>query len=249
MIADWSPHGSPETPRSFWRNAGVVLHLLIVTAVSLLCLIAAPPAASQDTLHHAGLIIRHGDGRLTYAYIAFREEEITGIDLLRRSGIEQVTIPFGGLGEGVCSLEGEGCPSSDCRRRVCQGADDSTPYWRYFRQQSPGDWRALILGASATTVRDGDIDGWSWSPEAPNLPAATIADVARLAGAGETGRPVEAVPPPAVRTIYPPGVNPPAAAERQKPLMYVAAAAALLGIGLAAVVAVRRGRYPQESSG
>lgn len=249
MIADRLPHRCPETPRSSWRDVGVILRMLIATAVSLLCLIAAPPTTGEDNLHHAGVIVRHGDGRLTYAYIAFREEEITGIDLLRRSGIEQVTIPFGGLGEGVCSLEGEGCPASDCRRRVCQGANDTTPYWRYFRQQSPGDWRAIILGASTTTVRDGDIDGWSWSPNASNLPAATIADVARLAGVDEAGQSGDAVPPPAVRTIYPPGVTPPAATERQRPLMYVAAGAALLGIGLAAVVAVRRGRHPREIGG
>jgi hypothetical protein len=190
--------------------------------------------------------VRHGDGRITYAYVAFEEDEISGIELLRRSGIEQVTIPFGGLGEGVCSLEGEGCPASECRRRVCQGSGRDDPYWRYFRQQTPGDWQPLILGASATEVRDGDVDGWSWTADAPDLPAVTIADVARLAGAetGEAGG--GGVPPPAVRTVYPPGVEPPAEPSGQGPLVYAAAGGLLALLGAGALVAARRGRDGEE---
>jgi hypothetical protein len=156
-----------------------------------------------------------------------------------------VTIPFGGLGEGVCSLEGEGCPASECRRRVCQGSGRDDPYWRYFRQQTPGDWRPLLLGASATAVRDGDVDGWSWTAEAPNLPAVTIADVARLAGA-DAAAGGEGVPPPAVRTVYPPGVEPPAEPSRQGPLVYAAAGGLLALLGAGALVAVRRGRRQGE---
>jgi hypothetical protein len=51
---------------------------------------------------------------------------------------------------------------AECRRNVCQGGP-TAPYWRYFRQAAPGDWQPLPLGASGARVRDGEIDGWSWT--------------------------------------------------------------------------------------
>ncbi len=110
---------------------------IFLSVALLAALFVGRPVAAEET-HHAGLIVRHGDGRLTYAYIAFPEETISGLELLKRSGIPMVTVSFGGLGEGVCSLESEGCPASDCRQRVCQGPGDESPYWRYFREESPG---------------------------------------------------------------------------------------------------------------
>ena len=157
-------------------------------------------------------------------------------------------IGFGGLGEGVCTIDGEGCPAADCRQRVCQGSGEDAPFWQYFRQRSPGDWVALSLGASATKVRDGDIDGWSWTGHNPELPPLTIADVARFAGVtaspaatpGDAGQPTAAV-----RTIYPPGMGPSATGDSQGTTVYLAGAAALAVVGGATIVAVRR-RARQE---
>jgi hypothetical protein len=219
----------------------VVRPACLVAAV-FLALLIGPPAAGQE-LHHAGLVVRHGDGRTLYAYIAFPEAAISGVELLRRSGISLVTVGFGGLGEGVCTIDGEGCPASDCRKRVCQGSGEDAPYWQYFRQRSPGEWVALSLGASATKVRDGDIDGWSWTGHDPALPQLTIDEVARLAGVaatpaatlGNTGQPT-----PAVRTVYPPGMGPTATDHGQGTATYLAGGAALAVVGGAAIVAVRR---------
>jgi len=218
----------------------------LVAAIVLLLLIESPVAGQE--LHHAGLVVRHGDGRIVYAYVAFPEDAISGVELLRRSGISLVTIGFGGLGEGVCTIDGEGCPAADCRQRVCQGSGEDAPFWQYFRQRSPGDWVALSLGASATKVRDGDIDGWSWTGHNPELPPLTIADVARFAGVtaspaatpGDAGQPTAAV-----RTIYPPGMGPSATGDSQGTTVYLAGAAALAVVGGATIVAVRR-RARQE---
>ena len=207
---------------------------------------ARGPVAAQESpagYHRAGVIVRHGDGRLTYALVPFAEEEISGIELLERSTIPLVTVGFGALGEGVCAIEGEGCPAAECRRRVCQGFGADAPYWRVFRQAAPGDWRGLGLGPSATRVRDGDVIGWSWTGRDAGLPAASIADVARLAGAPEAAT-SGALPPPAVRTIYPPGVEPETDSAGQGPLAYVAAAGLLALIAGAGFVATRRGRRP-----
>lgn len=213
----------------------------LVALALLWALLGAPAAAGQAAdggIHHAGLVVRHGDGRTTYAYVPFAEEEISGLDLLARSGIPRVTVPFGGLGEGVCSLDGEGCGVAECRRRVCQGSRPDDPYWRYFRQEAPGRWRPLALGASATRVRDGDVDGWSWTGVEAGLPALTLAEVAAAAGAAEAAASTE----PMVRTLLPPGRDASDRAADQGWPTYAGAAGVLVAIGGGACYGLRRQR-------
>jgi hypothetical protein len=160
--------------RAFFGLVPVFALLLVVSG--------APDKVGAADLSYAGVVVRQDDGRMSYAYVGFTESEINGIELLRRTGLDVVTVNFGGLGEGVCSIDATGCPSSECRQRVCQGPTDADPYWQYFRQASPGEWQPLALGASSTKVRSGDVDGWSWTPRDAGLPALALDDVARLAG-------------------------------------------------------------------
>lgn len=212
---------------------------------ALLLILALLPSvvARAQEVNHAGLVVLHGDGRLTYAYVAFSEEAITGVELLRRSGIPLVTVSFGGLGEGVCSIDREGCPTSECRQRVCQGRGDESPFWQYFRQAAPGDWRPLTLGASQTKVRDGDLDGWSWTPKEPNLPALTLDEVARLAGVPSgAATSVDPLPTAAVRDIYPSGVEPPDEEGNQGAMVYIGAGVFLLGMSGLVLLILQRTR-------
>lgn len=151
---------------------------------ALALLLGRSPTGHAAEVNYAGLVVRHADGELTYAYVGFVEPEINGIELLRRSGLDLVTVAFGGLGEGVCSIDAHGCPASDCRKRLCQGPQADDPFWQYFRQSAPGvgDWSAVPLGGSANRVRDGDLDGWSWTGTSPGLPPLTLAEAAELAG-------------------------------------------------------------------
>jgi uncharacterized protein (TIGR03382 family) len=155
---------------------------LFSAVVLLLAVCGFPSLAGAADLSYAGVVVRQDDGRMSYAYVGFTETEINGIELLRRTGLDVVTVSFGGLGEGVCSIDATGCPSTECRQRVCQGPTEDDPFWQYFRQASPGDWQALALGASSTKVRDGDVDGWSWTPLDAGLPALDLEEVANLAG-------------------------------------------------------------------
>jgi len=206
-------------------------------------------AEAAATLHHAGLVVRHGDGRLTYGYVSFPEEEITGIELLHRSEIEQVTIPFGGLGEGVCSLEQEGCPVGPCRRRLCQDGGDDAPYWQYFRQDRSGTWRWLTLGASATKVHDGDLDGWSWTGHDPGLPAISLSQVASLVGAPEMASSDERIPAPRRRTIEAAGAER-ATNRSDRSLVVTAVGVAVLVLLTASLlVVVQRARALPRDSG
>jgi len=141
------------------------------------------PAVTSANLNVAGLVVSYGDGRISYAWVPFPEDEISGLELLRRSGLDIVTVGFGGLGEGVCQIATTGCPVSTCRARLCQTSDSASPFWQYVRETEPGVWTPYALGAGASKVRDGSIEGWSWSGTPPKLPALTMADIAERAGA------------------------------------------------------------------
>ena len=204
-----------------------------------------PGGVGAAELNHAGVVVRDAEGDLTYAYVAFPEEEIGGIDLLRRTGLPLVSVGFGGLGEAVCSLAGAGCPLAECRRNVCQGSS-AAPYWRYFRQVSPGDWQPLPLGASGARVRDGEIDGWSWTTGQAELPPLTLPDLARLAGVDE----VVAAPPEGpvpTAAVHGAGIAD-ATPEGAEVGAYVAAVAILAAIGGGALLLGRRGRHGPEAA-
>ncbi len=163
-----------------WRGVGFTARLLLLLVV---VWGNSGTGAAQHSPSYAGIVIHPGDGTITYAYVPL-DEPITGIELLRRSGISLVTIGFGGLGEGVCQIEETGCEIGPCRSRLCQTGDRDSPYWRYFQQDDTGEWIASPLGGGATRIEPGEVDGWSWSPDEANLPNVGIADIPRLAGAG-----------------------------------------------------------------
>lgn len=115
--------------------------------------------AVSGTTNQAGLVVTFGDGRtLTYC-IEFTEDSITGIELLRRSGLSVVTANSGGLGAAVCSIDGEGCSDpGDC---FCQCKGGTCAYWAYF-QHREGGWQYSSVGAGNRTIRNGDADAWVW---------------------------------------------------------------------------------------
>ena len=180
------------------------LWVLISLAALLAGVLLAPTPTLADELHYAGLVVRDAQGRTTYAWVPFAEEEIDGIALLHRSGIPVVTVGFGALGEGVCSIAGQGCGVAECRRTVCQGSAANAPYWQYFQQDRghPAVWTWQPLGASSSPVEDGDVFGWSWTADEPALPALPAGEIASLAGAGDGERSESAF-----RTVLPEGMT------------------------------------------
>jgi hypothetical protein len=170
-----------SSPGAGARRAGTIFRLLIAVLLVLGSLGYAPIAA-QDQPDYAGIVIQPGDGTVTYAYVPL-DESVSGIELLRRSGVSLLTVGFGALGEGVCKIEETGCEIGPCRTRLCQTGDRNSPYWRYFQQDEAGAWVAAPLGGSATRIEPGEIDGWSWTPDEAGLPVVEVADIPRLAGA------------------------------------------------------------------
>lgn len=214
---------------------GHILRLWLLLSLATLLggmLLAPSPTGAQDDRNHAGLVIRDADGRMTYAWVPFDEEVIDGIDLLKRTGVPTVTVGFGALGEGVCSIGGQGCGVSECRRTVCQASGANAPYWQYFQQDAsdPALWSWQPLGASASQVRDGDVFGWSWTADDPELPALPAAEIAMLAGVG-AGESDAAW----VRTLLPEGVAAAASPVAPDRGATVGAVVILVMIGAAAV--------------
>jgi hypothetical protein len=227
--------------RGAFRPARAMRATIWALTATLALLAAGAPMPARAAVHHAGVVVREGYGSLTYAYVAFAEPAIDGIALLERTGLPVVTVGFGGLGDGVCRIGSDGCPVAECRRNLCQSGRADAPFWQYFRQQAAGDWRALALGASATTVRDGDIDGWSWTAGAAMLPALTLDALRRLAGVDDAAAApaAGAIPTAAVREVPATGGKEPAASTPGWPA-YAGAGAILLAIGGAAWAANRR---------
>lgn len=213
------------------------LWVLISLAALLAGVLLAPGPTLAKEPHHAGLVVRDAEGRMTYAWVPFAEEKIDGIDLLRRSGIPVVTVGFGALGDGVCSIAGQGCGVAECRRTVCQGSTADAPYWQYFAQDpvDPSVWTWQPLGASSSRVEDGDVFGWSWTAGDPALPALPPAEIASRAGAVD-----RSATEPVFRTVSPDGVAIVVNASPDGPTTAAAAAILVVIAGSALALAVWR---------
>lgn len=151
----------------------------VVLGIIACCLLFGPVRAAD---HTAGLIVFKGDGTSIWVTVPFAEDEISGADLIERSGLAVTEVSFGGLGIGVCGIEETGCDVAECRKRLCQGPSRDDPYWQYFIGGTDGAWLTAPLGISADKVHDGDVRAFIWSAEPPDVAAPLIADVIAKVG-------------------------------------------------------------------
>lgn len=137
--------------------------LLIITLVALFVASEAlyNPTGAQSP-NKVGLVVRFGDSTVFTDCIEFTEAEITGEDVLDRSGLSVVKDLSYGLGAAICKIENDGCnhPQEHCFCQ-CQGAQ--CEYWAYYQlDQQHDEWVYSGMGASWHTVQPGDVEGWSW---------------------------------------------------------------------------------------
>jgi hypothetical protein len=139
----------------------------------------------------------HEDG-VVQRCVAFREEHISGYDVLERSGLALIPMAGGALGISICSIDHHGCnyPAEDCFCR-CQG----TPcvYWSYWHLVD-GEWQYSSLGAASHRVRNGDVEGWVWSEgeyarSGQQPPKVRFEDICNAAPSNEQAVEREALPP------------------------------------------------------
>ncbi len=220
------------------RNLALIISLLALTATA---------AAAQGPPHRAGLVVQYGDGSVQTACVPFAEDEISGLDMLDRSGIPAV-VQQSGLGAAVCKIGPEGCdyPAEGC---FCKRDGPRAVYWAY-QVLRDGAWSYAPLGAASVSVHDGDVNGWAWgagnSSEGARPPALRFdAICAQPASPSPAPAPSPAPDDSGRRTPQAapsPSPAPPAAGTGYAPassgyLAFAAIAAALIG---GAIIAARR---------
>jgi hypothetical protein len=136
-----------------------------------------------------GIVVRHSDGRLLYAYVPLASDHLTGAEALQKSGLTLNVSVGGAYGTAVCAIDGEGCesPREDC---FCKSYGSPSFYWHYYLRNPDGTWRNSNLGAGNRVLHDGDVDGWSWTSDDSALPTVTLAQIAAAV------QPTAAPPPP-----------------------------------------------------
>jgi hypothetical protein len=132
-------------------------------------------ASAADPDSQLGIVIGFDGERVEYLLFDIDpESDQTAMDLMIESGLELEIAPFGGLGEAVCSIDGTGCPGSDC---FCESFSSPAYYWQFFLWDG-NQWVPQHQGASQHTVEAGEILGWSWTAEPPGLPDVSFSDLA-----------------------------------------------------------------------
>lgn len=136
------------------RLLSITLLLLVWTTPVL----TTPPIRAQES-NRVALIVNFDDTTLTRC-VAFDETELTGYDVLERSGLPFVASFDSGDGAAVCKIEDLGCPAETCL--LCE----APLYWSYW-QLDGRDWVYANRGSNNTTVQNGDVEGWSWGNGEP----------------------------------------------------------------------------------
>lgn len=110
--------------------------------------------------NQAAVVVRFDDEHTEARCVEFVEEEITGYELLARSGFT-LDSRAEGMGALVCQIEETGCPIESCLCR-CKGGPDCV-YWSYWHLVDE-DWKYGQVGATDYKIGHGQVDGWSWGP-------------------------------------------------------------------------------------
>jgi len=133
----------------------------------------AGAAVAQPPPEHRAAVVVDTGTEVRRVCVRFTEESLTGIEALVRAGTDPVLRAFAGKGAAVCALCGTGCPGDES----CLTCDPAGRFWSYSRATSgTAALRTSGVGASSTTVRDGDVEGWRWGTGG-TPPFATVAEV------------------------------------------------------------------------
>ena len=140
-----------------------VRHAVLAAALTVACLLAAlvgpmAPRAVASGPNRAVVVADSGTGVVVRG-IEFEGDSISGIEALQLAGLAPVLQSFAGEGGAVCAISGVGCPSDDS----CLTCDGRGYYWSYWRAPAGSSGYAYSrVGAGATRVHDGDVEGWRW---------------------------------------------------------------------------------------
>ncbi len=154
----------------------VVARLALAALVGLTALAGLPPTQA-GTPNRAGLAVQFGDGVVITRCIEFDTTQVTGYDLIARSGLAFTVAGEPDTGATLCKIEQQGCPATDC---FCAFPPN---YWSYWQLNDNDEWRFSPVGMSARNLGHGDVDGWIWGNGSVALPSISFAEICEPAAA------------------------------------------------------------------
>ncbi|MEX2426079.1 MAG: hypothetical protein WD401_04870 [Thermomicrobiaceae bacterium] len=156
----------------FWSGFALALVVALIASITGGAFSAGPVLAGERD-DQAGVVIFFDDGDIEYHLVDLPNEEITALDLLELADLDLEIEPFSGLGEAVCSIDGTGCPGSDC---FCESYSSPAYYWNFYLFEDE-QWLPQMSGASQHTVQTGEVHGWAWTAGTPEFPEVTIEEL------------------------------------------------------------------------
>jgi hypothetical protein len=151
----------------------LILALALITGLLLTFMAPAPEPVTAQESKQANIIVQLDDQALLAREINF-SSPISGLKALALSGLDVVTTATN-FGPAVCSIEGVGCPATNC---FC----DANRFWAYSYWDG-SEWQSYPVGAGSSVISEtGAIEGWRWGEfGAPQTPATvTVAAVNAL---------------------------------------------------------------------
>lgn len=142
----------------------VVWPVLVALGIGATLVVAPIPTTSGIACagsgpNRAALVIEHGDLSSLQVCVAFSSPTITGQQLLKLSGIEYMTQPYGAFGEAVCQIDNEPLQFTTCL------PPSPKPYWAMFVSRGGGAWATANLGVSVETFANGDAEGFRYDSQ------------------------------------------------------------------------------------
>jgi prenyltransferase beta subunit len=154
------------------------LGAVLATCLLLGLLVSLPPVKAADTqaISRADVVVQLGDGQIVTRRITFTGA-ISGAEALRRTGLP-LALSQSSAGVGVCRIGATGCPADDCFC-ACPPPFQPCLFWEY-NQLKNGVWASSQVGAGASILIDGAVEGWAWGRSLPAVTPPTLAAHAGL---------------------------------------------------------------------
>jgi hypothetical protein len=112
--------------------------------------------------HRAALAVVGSDGSVQTTCVEFDQAQMSGLDLLDRSGLDYIVDASNPMGALVCQIGSEGCgfPAQSCLCQCTLG--QPCRYWAYFNRSPDSDWVYAVSGPSSRKIEEGEVDAWVW---------------------------------------------------------------------------------------
>jgi hypothetical protein len=132
---------------------------LALVALALASVVALPITAESAAAASSRAVVVVDTGSGVHAQVIEFSGSVSGMQALQLAGAAPETIRYGDLGDAVCRLYGVGDAPTPSE---CPGG------WSYYRAVGgAGTWNTSGLGASNTSVHDGDVEGWKYGGGRP----------------------------------------------------------------------------------